>query len=80
MRIAPAPGLGWGRGLRTGPSASVTEAPKSANASATATPSWPDERFPMKRTESIGSSVGPAVTRTVREAAAPAFGRTASDG
>ncbi len=44
----------------------VTLAPRRDAASASATPMRPLERLPMKRTESIGSRVPPAVTRTLQ--------------
>ena len=43
---------------------SVTRAPASAAAAAIAKPWRPDERLAITRTGSIGSHVGPAVTRT----------------
>ena len=54
---------------RTSPSmlhaASSTRAPRSAAATASATPCLPLERLPRKRTGSIGSRVPPADTATV---------------
>ena len=47
---------------------SVTRAPRSSAASATATPIRPVERLPMKRTGSIASRVPPAVTTMCRPA------------
>lgn len=44
-----------------GPSNRQTCQPSSAARSASATPSFPDERLPINRTASIGSCVGPAV-------------------
>lgn len=44
-----------------GPSRSVVSQPLVAAALARAAPMRPEERFPMKRTESMGSCVGPAV-------------------
>lgn len=52
--------------LLMGPNASVTFQPARAAASAIATPIRPDDRFPMNRTASIGSWVGPAVIRRRR--------------
>ena len=42
--------------------------PRAAAARASATPCWPEERLPRKRTGSSGSRVPPAVTTTVRPA------------
>lgn len=55
-------------GVGTGPSKRRTIQPSSAAASASATPSLPDDRFPKKRTASIGSWVGPAVMSSRRDA------------
>ena len=49
----------------TGPATSMTRAPRSAAACASANPIRPLDRFEMKRTGSMGSRVGPAVMRTV---------------
>ena len=51
-----------------GPATSVTAAPASAAACATAKPILPELRFVIPRTVSIGSNVGPAVTSTRRPA------------
>ena len=48
----------------TGPATRVTSAPASAAARATANPILPLDRLVRPRTGSIGSNVGPAVTRT----------------
>ncbi len=55
-----------------------TSAPRDAASAATATPILPVERFPMKRTGSIGSWVGPAVTtiRTPSRSRSPVSERT----
>ncbi len=50
---------------------SVTSAPRSRAASASATPIRPEERFPRNRTASSGSRVPPAVTSTRRPASEP---------
>ena len=55
-----------GGGIVTFAARRVTSAPRLAASSASARPMRPDDRFPMKRTESIGSRVPPAVTRTFR--------------
>ena len=52
----------------TGPEMSVTSAPRSRAASAMAKPILPEERLLKKRTGSIISRVGPAVTSTRRPA------------
>lgn len=49
-----------------GPRSNVTRHPRRAASSASAIPSRPDERFPMNRTASIGSYVGPAVIKSRR--------------
>ena len=73
MRVTPA-----GVSKATGPATKVTRAPASAAAAAMANPWRPEERLAMTRTGSIGSWVGPAVTRMWRPAspgyAAPAAG------
>src|SRR5215218_691061 len=51
---------------------SVTAAPRRAAHSATAYPIFPDDRFPTKRTGSIGSRVPPAVTSMRSPARSPA--------
>ena len=48
-----------------GPVTSVTSAPRSHAARASACPIFPEERFPTKRTASSGSRVGPEVTSTL---------------
>ena len=53
-----------GSGSETLAATRVTCAPRRAACSASASPIRPLERLPMKRTESIGSRVPPAVTRT----------------
>ena len=53
------------RGTVSGPRIRRTSAPRDDASAATATPIFPVERFPMNRTGSIGSCVGPAVT-TIR--------------
>ncbi len=57
----------------TGPAMSVTSAPASRAASATAKPILPELRLLMNRTGSIGSRVGPAVTSTRRPPRLPAI-------
>ena len=54
-----------------GPSTRQTSAPRAAASAASATPILPLERFPMKRTGSIGSCVGPAVITIRRPARSP---------
>ena len=66
---APTPG---GAARLTGPLTSTTLAPASRAASATAYPIFPELRLVMKRTGSMRSRVGPAVTSTLRPASAPA--------
>ena len=61
IRLTPA-----GSGRDTFAATTVTSAPRFAAAAASAIPIRPLERLPMKRTESIGSRVPPAVTRTRR--------------
>ena len=51
-----------GGGTVSGPRIRRTSAPRDDASAATATPILPVERFPMNRTGSIGSCVGPAVT------------------
>ena len=68
-----------GSSTSTDPAISVTAAPRSRAASARATPIFPVERLPMKRTGSIGSRVPPAVTtmrRPARSASRTAWSRT----
>mgnify|MGYP002062386975 CR=1 FL=1 len=55
----------------TGPATRVTCAPCAASALATAKPILPELRLAMKRTGSIGSRVGPAVTSARRPASRP---------
>src|SRR5205809_4951582 len=57
MKCAPA-----GRAILAGPEISLTSCPATSAASAIAYPILPDERLLMKRTGSIASRVGPAVT------------------
>jgi hypothetical protein len=59
MRVTPA-----GASSSTGPATSVTFAPASRAARATAKPILPELELVITRTGSIGSSVGPAVTTT----------------
>ena len=47
---------------------SVTLAPRLARACAIAWPCFPEERLPMYRTGSMGSCVGPDVTRVLTDA------------
>ena len=54
-----------------GPARNVTSAPRATAAAASAAPILPDERFPMNRTSSMGSRVGPAVTTTRRPVRSP---------
>ena len=54
------------------PATRVTAAPRSRAASAIATPIFPLERLPMKRTGSIGSRVPPALTTTRTPSRSPA--------
>ena len=61
-----------------GPTTSVTAAPRSNASAATANPILPVERFPTKRTGSIGSHVGPAVTTMRLPARSPAEESTSS--
>src|SRR5258706_14478918 len=60
-RIVWAAAGGW---IAVGPDTSVTRAPASIAARATAYPIFPELRFVRPRTGSIGSKVGPAGTRT----------------
>ena len=57
-----------GTSVLIGPRARTTDIPLARSADAIARPICPDERFPRNRTESTGSSVGPAVTRAIPEA------------
>jgi hypothetical protein len=66
MRVTPA-----GVGRLTGPATSTTLAPASRAACATAKPILPELRLLMKRTGSMRSRVGPALTSTRRPARAP---------
>src|SRR3546814_9039502 len=54
----------------TGPATSTTSAPRRAAAAATAKPILPLLRLPMKRTGSMSSKVGPALTTMRRPASA----------
>ena len=62
-RVTPR-GVGW----LTGPQTSVTSAPASRAARASAKPILPDERLVMPRTGSMASKVGPAVSSSLRPA------------
>src|SRR4051794_5487176 len=53
-----------GGSMATFAATNVTSAPRRTPSAARATPMRPDERFPTKRTESMGSRVPPAVTST----------------
>ena len=75
-----------GAGTVSGPRIRRTSAPRDDASAATATPILPVERFPMNRTGSIGSCVGPAVTsirtpsRSCRRATARSTARKMSSG
>ena len=66
MRFTPG-----GVAMDTGPHTTVTSAPASRAAAATAKPIFPELRLLMKRTGSMRSRVGPAVSNTRLPASGP---------
>src|SRR5436190_20973688 len=68
MEMKSAPG---GRAMLAGPEIRVTSCPATRAASATAYPIFPEERLLIKRTGSIASRVGPAVTTNLTRSNCP---------